>query len=214
MASVMRPSSLASRPLRSASTRSRGCGMWVNGVPCLAHRLGGAMREHRADAAVVEAVDRALGHLERRDVVAPVDQRGDAGVDLRQRADQVGDVVVLGVVARGEIAMNVLEIIRRHPFAADAAQRRFPGMHVGVDEAGHHDLVGGVDDFVGRRRQLRPTASIRLPLEQDFPVSEVADLRSRVTSHPHRISTRFMKSLSRLGTAVGSRRLSCVTPVI
>ena len=33
MASVTRPSSLASRPLRSASMRSRGCGTWVNGVP-------------------------------------------------------------------------------------------------------------------------------------------------------------------------------------
>ena len=63
MASVTRPSSPASRPLRSASMRSRGCGMWVNGLRALGgRRLGGAVREHRADAAVDEAVDRALGH--------------------------------------------------------------------------------------------------------------------------------------------------------
>ncbi len=35
MASVMRPSSPASRPLRSASMRSRGCGMWVKGTGSL-----------------------------------------------------------------------------------------------------------------------------------------------------------------------------------
>src|SRR6185295_18341478 len=45
--------------------------------------------------------------------------------------------------------MDVLEIIRRQPFRADAAQRRLPGVHMSVDEPRHHDLVGGVDNLVG-----------------------------------------------------------------
>jgi hypothetical protein len=107
------------------------------------------MGEHRADAAVSKAVDRALCVLDGGDVVAPVHQGGDASVDLGQSPHQVGDVVVLWCVARRQIGMHVLEIIRRHPLGADAAQRRFPGVHVGVDQARHDNLVGGVDHLVG-----------------------------------------------------------------
>ena len=114
------------------------------------------MREHRADAAVDEAIDRALGVLQRRDVVAPVDECGDAGIDLGQRTHQIGDVVVLGLVARRQVGMDVLEIIGRQPFGADAAQRRLPGVHVGVDEARHDDLVGGVDRLVGGGAEVAP----------------------------------------------------------
>ena len=150
MASVTRPSSLASRPLRSASIRSRGCGTWVNGVP-VSSPIGLAVpwaNTARMPLSMRPSTARSACSM-RGDVVAPVHQRGDAGVDLGERAHQVGDVVVLGLVARRQIGMDVLEIIRRHPFRADAAQRRFPGVHVGVDEARHDDLVGGVDDLVG-----------------------------------------------------------------
>ena len=142
-----------------------------------AHRLGGAMREHRADAAVGKAVDRALGHLERRDVVAPVDQRGDAGIDLRQRADQVGDVIVLGVVARGQVAVHVLEVVGGQPLRADAAQRGLPGMHMGVDEARHDDLVGGVDGFVRRGSQVAADGLDAIAVEQQLSAFEVPDIR-------------------------------------
>ena len=141
-----------------------------------AHRLRGAVREHRADAAVVEAVDGALRHVERRDVVAPVDQRGDAGVDLGQRADQVGDVVVFGLVARREIAVDVLEIVGGEPLAADAAQRRLPGVHVRVDEARHHDLVGGVDRFVRGGAEIAADRLDPVAAEQDLAVFEIAQL--------------------------------------
>ncbi len=178
MARVMRPSSDASRPLRMASRRSRGMrDVGERHRVVAAHGLGGAVREHRADAAVGEAVDRALRHLERRDVVAPVDQRGDAGVDLRQRADQVGDVIVLGVVARGEVAVHVLEVVGGQPLRADAAQRGLPGMHMGVDEARHDDLVGGVDGFVGRGSQVAADGLDAIAVEQQLSAFEVPDIR-------------------------------------
>ena len=137
------------------------------------------MREHRADAAVDQAVDRALGVLERGDVVAPVDQGGDAGVDLGERAHQVGEVVVLGLVARREVAVHVLEIVRRQPFGADAAQRRLPGVHVGVDEARHDDLVGGVDRLVGGGAEVAPTASMRVAAVEQLAALEIADRSDR-----------------------------------
>src|SRR6185295_9966940 len=57
-----------------------------------------------------------------------------AQIDAGERAHQVGDVVVLRLVTRRQVGMDVLEIVRRHPFGADAAQRRLPGVHVGVDQ--------------------------------------------------------------------------------
>ena len=46
------------------------------------------------------------------------------------------------------------QIIRGHPLRADAAQRRVPGVHVRVDQAGHDDLVAGVDGLVGGRAEI------------------------------------------------------------
>ena len=137
-------------------------------------RLGGAVREHRADAAVDEAVHRALGELDAGDVVAPVDQGGDAGVDLGQRADQVAEIVVLRTIARREIEVHVAEIVRGHPLRADAAQRRFPGVHVRVDQAGHDDLVAGIDRLVGGRAEVAAHRLDAVAAEQKLAVLEVA----------------------------------------
>jgi len=72
----------------------------------LGRRLRRAMREHRADAGIDQPVDRAFGHFDISDVVAPVDQGGAAGVDLRQRAHQVGDVVVFRDIPRREVRVT------------------------------------------------------------------------------------------------------------
>ena len=77
-------------------------------VAGLGRRLRGAVGEHGADAGIDQAVHRAFGVFHRGDVVAPVDQRREAGVDLRQRAHQVGDVVVFRDVARRQIGVDVL----------------------------------------------------------------------------------------------------------
>ncbi len=49
----------------------------------------------------LQAGDAGVGVLGRRIVVAPVDQRGDAVVELVQRPGQGGDVDVLGREHRG-----------------------------------------------------------------------------------------------------------------
>ena len=63
-----------------------------------------------------------------------------------------------------------LKIIGGHPLRADAAQRRFPGVHVRVDEAGHHDLVGGVDGLVGGRAEIAAHRLDAVAAEQNLSV--------------------------------------------
>ena len=68
------------------------------------------------------------------------------------------------------------EIVRGHPLRADAAQRRFPGVHVRVDQARHDDLVGGVDGLVGGRAEVAAHRLDAVAAEQKLAVLEVADL--------------------------------------
>jgi hypothetical protein len=109
--------------------------------------------------------------------VAPVDQRGDAGVDLGQRPHQIGDVVVLGLVTGRQIGMDVLEIIRGHPFGADAAQRRLPGVHVSVDQARHDDLVRCIDHLVGGGIKISAGGLDGVAAIQKFAALHLADRR-------------------------------------
>ena len=141
----------------------------------LAQGLGGAMGENRANAAVHKPVDRPLSHLQAGDIVAPIHERRHAGVDLRQRADQIADVIVLGLVERGEIAVNMPEIIGRHPFHADAAQRGFPRVHMRVDEPRHDDLVARIDRFVGGRVEIAAHRLDPVAAEQKLAALEIAD---------------------------------------
>jgi hypothetical protein len=108
--------------------------------------------------------------------VAPVDQRGDAGVDLGQRADQVAEIIVLGLVERRQIAVDVLEIIRPHPLRGNAAQPGLPRVHVGVDQAGHHNLVGGVDHLVRRGAEVAADRLDAATAEQKLAVPEIPEL--------------------------------------
>ncbi len=54
---------------------------------------------------------------------------------------------VVGAVVGGELEQDVAEVVVERPVRTDVAYRCLPGMAVGVDEAGHDDVVAGVDDF-------------------------------------------------------------------
>ena len=62
-----------------------------------------------------------------------------------------------------------------------------------VDEARHHDLVGGVDHLVGGRAKIAADRFDPVAAEQSSPFLKSPTLGSSVTSQPQRISTRFMK---------------------
>ena len=57
------------------------------------------------------------------------------------------------------------------------AEQRFPGVAMGVDEAGNGDPVGGVDDLGAVGRDRRRDRGDLAPLDQDVAAVKVADLR-------------------------------------
>jgi hypothetical protein len=101
---------------------------------------------HAADARVDQRLDGGAGVLRRPGVVGVVDDRGDAGILGHQRGGQSAGVVVVWAVVRpvaeGGEAQVAAEIQRR----GGPAQLALPGVDVRVDEAGHRDGPGGVDD--------------------------------------------------------------------
>ena len=69
------------------------------------------------------------------------------------------------------------EVVLERPVRADAAQRRLPGVAVGVHEARHHDLSGHVEDLAVARLEVgldRGDASV---LDQHVRALEVAERR-------------------------------------
>ena len=108
--------------------------------------------------------------------MAPVDQRGDAGVDLCQRADQIAEIVVLGPVARREVAVDVLDDSRR--VIHSTPMPRSAVSHVCICALTSPGItilsVASITSSAAASR-LRPTASMRLPANQELAALEVAD---------------------------------------
>ena len=120
-------------------------------LPRLGVGLGAAMEKRRANPRFDQPVDARVGVFRRRVVVAPVDQGRGSAVDLVQRAHQCADADVGRGEMRGQPGVHVLEVFEQGPVRGHAAQRRLPGVHVGVDESGRDDEAGGVDHFRVRR---------------------------------------------------------------
>lgn len=116
--------------------------------------LGRAVQEERADAALQQAVDGRVGMRGGRIVVAPIDHGGDAGVELAQDADEIGDDDVLRREARRDARMHGVEIFGDRPIGGDATQAGLPGMDMRVDQAEHDDAVCGIDDLGVLARDL------------------------------------------------------------
>src|SRR5262245_6158662 len=70
--------------------------------------------------------------------------------------------------------MDVAQVVGGHPFRADAAERGLPGVHVGVDEAWHHDLAGRVDHLVGSCGEIAPDRLDAIAAVEKLPALEVA----------------------------------------
>ncbi|MHC2781995.1 hypothetical protein ACVMBZ_001202 [Bradyrhizobium liaoningense] len=141
--------------------------------------LWGTVEEGGADAALDQAAHGGISVIRRRIVVAPVDQRGDAVVDLVQRADQRRDMDVLGPKHGREPGMHAAEIFEQRPVRGIAAQARLPGVHVRVDQAGDDDAPGAVDNFglAGTTTELDRRAHVDDPaaFDQHIAARKVAD---------------------------------------
>ena len=108
--------------------------------------------------------------------MTPVDQGRHTRIDLAKRTDEIAEIIVFRLVAGSEIEMDGTQIIRRHPFGADAAQRRLPSVHMRIDEARHHDLIGRIDDLIRRRAKIATSGFDTVTRKQQFARTEVADI--------------------------------------
>jgi hypothetical protein len=79
--------------------------------------------------------------------VEPVDHGRDTRADRLDPPEQVAQVHVLRPVVRPERAVHGDAVLVERPLRADAAERGLPGVPVGVDEPGQHDLARGVHDL-------------------------------------------------------------------
>ena len=98
-------------------------------------------------------------------------------VELVQRAGQGGDMDVVGREHRRESGMHVAEILEQRPVGRDRAQRRLPGVHVGVDQARQHEMPGAIDDLGALRRELRRDRGNPVALDQHVAGRQHAERR-------------------------------------
>ena len=134
-----------------------------------------AVRVHGADAGVLQALDRRVRVVGRVRDVRPVEQRRDACVERLERAGVVADVDVLGTIEAPDLAEHDREVVVERARRQDAADRRLPGVPVGVDEAGHHDHPGGVDLLRVRDAEVRADVDDLAVLDEDLPIRKIAD---------------------------------------
>ena len=123
---------------------------WVRNLPKrqfarLGIRLGCAMKKCRANARLKQSCDRRIIVRRCFVVVAPIHQGSGTAVQLVQRAHEVGNVKILRFKHGGQASVHVLEILQQRPVGCQTAQRRLPGVHVGVDQAWNHDAPGGIN---------------------------------------------------------------------
>jgi hypothetical protein len=110
------------------------------------HRIE-AIGEHRSEACLAQAAHGLVRVRGRVVAVGEVEHGRDAGVERLERADVVAGVDVLGLDEGREVEPDAAEVVEQGPVGADPAQRRLPGVAMGVHETRQHDLAGGVEQL-------------------------------------------------------------------
>jgi hypothetical protein len=115
------------------------------GEPAVSLRARPAEQEYAADAGVVQGLEVRVGVLGCDEVVRPVGDCGDAGVERLECAPERAGVDVLGSVVGREAGDHGGEVARQGGLAGAAADRALPDVAVGVDQAGQDEASGRVD---------------------------------------------------------------------
>src|SRR5271170_4174144 len=105
--------------------------------------------EYRANTRFPERVDSGISVGRRIDDVAPVEQRGYAGIDLIKRSHQIADVHVLRRIEAHDPANQHAKVMVERPIRGDAAQRGLPQVDMPVDKARHGDHAAAIDFVYG-----------------------------------------------------------------
>lgn len=131
---------------------------------------------HASDAGVAECLDGGVGVFAGAGVVGEVEHGGDAAVDRGEGGQPGAGVHVLGSVDRGvagqgghDVAAEVVDV--RH----DPAQLGFPGVPVGVDEAGAEDRAGGIDDHGVARAEVGADGGDGVALDEEVAAVDDAE---------------------------------------
>ena len=132
------------------------------------------MTEHGPNAGFLQAPDRAVRMAGGRVVVAPIENGRRAQINLVQRTDKIGEICIVCRVARCDTRMHFVEIFGDRPVAGDAADAGLPSMNMSINETGHHNLAGGVDDFRVRRPERFSDFLDFVPVDQNIAFLKIA----------------------------------------
>ena len=135
-----------------------------------------AVRVDRADAGILQPLDRGVGVIRRVVDVRPVEQRRHAAVQRFQRSGVVPDVDVHGPVVTADAAEHHGEVVVECATRQHAPHRRLPRVSVRVDEARHDDHPGRVDLFRFGHLETAPDLGNLAVFDQDVAVRHVADV--------------------------------------
>ena len=116
-------------------------------LPRLRVGLRAAVKKSCANAGLDQAIDACIGVRRGRIIVAPINQRGGAAVDLVERPHQIRDAYVFRFEHCRQTRVHMLEVFKQRPVGSDATQAGLPGVHVCVDQAGDHNLAARVNHF-------------------------------------------------------------------
>jgi hypothetical protein len=131
-----------------------------------------AVGEDGPHPGVLERLDGGVGVLGGAQVVRPVHEGRDAGVERLEAAEVVARVGVLGAEVLAEAHVQARHVLVERPVGGDVAHDRLPGVAVGVDESGHHDGSGGVDDLGAGRLEAAADLGDAAVADEDVGVGE------------------------------------------
>jgi hypothetical protein len=131
----------------------------------------------RANAGIVERVERSAGMPRAARRMAGVDNGGNAGVERGDRRQLRAEIHVERAIVRAQrlgdnidIGEEIVDIGHHAPHHAE------PHVMVRVDQARHHDAVGGVDHQCVIRPEARADRGDAVTLDQNVADWEIGNL--------------------------------------
>ncbi len=114
-------------------------------------RARAAVQEHAPDPGIVQRAHIRVGVPGRGQVVRPVRDGRDPGVEGLQRAPQRAGVEALRRVVRRQARDHRTGVAGQRDLAGVTAERSLPDVAMGVDQAGQHQAPTGINHSRARR---------------------------------------------------------------
>jgi hypothetical protein len=112
------------------------------------------MGKDRSETCLVQAVNCRIRMLRRIHDVGPIEHRGDARIHRAQRTEQIAKVDVVRTITRRDRLQDNPQVSEEIAFRDQASKLGLPSVAVRVDQAGHDQLGGGINNVGILRRQI------------------------------------------------------------